>query len=314
MYTGSMQVVLEPAPVIIPGEADLIEFRLTVPADDELHRLLSGFANTEGGLLVIGADDRGRIVGFPRSDTLAIREKLSAAVELLPFEGAWHVGSQPLDDRAVAFVEVQPGLDSDEYLADALTSAFERVLRSSRRRAVTPSRQAVEVAVIPFGEILAAKLQGDPTLIHSLTPDQFEEFICDRLFAMGFEPKRVGRYNERDGGIDVLFWPRLWRNFPFLGAAQVKHHASRSVGPAPVREFAGVIASHPINAGLIVTNTTFTPDARWFAQQGAKLVRLREFDDIKRWIANDFASDHEWPEIPASIELAPGLVVQLSRE
>lgn len=79
-----------------------------------------------------------------------------------------------------------------------------------------------------------------------------------------------------------------------------------------MREFAAVIANHPINAGLVVTNTTSTPDARWFARERAKLLRLRDFEDLKRWIANDFASEHEWREFPPSIELAPGLVVKLN--
>ncbi|MGZ5440832.1 MAG: restriction endonuclease [Thermoanaerobaculia bacterium] len=307
-----MHVVLDPAPAIVREESEIVEFKLALPSERELHRVLSDFAGANGGLLVIGADDSGRIVGFPREDTLATRERLSAAVEMLPFEGAWHVGSQQIGGRAVAFVEVQPGSDSDEYLADDLTSAFERVLRSRRSSPSSPPSPAVQVELIPFGEVLAAKLRDDPAVIHNLNADEFEQFICERLFAMGFEPKRVGRYNQRDGGIDVLFWPRVWRNFPFLGAAQVKHHKpSRNVGPPAVREFAAVIANHPINAGLIVTNTSFTPDARWFAQERAKLLRLRGFEDIKRWIADDFASDQEWRDIPASIELAPGLIIKL---
>ena len=306
-----MHVVLDPAPAIVREESEVVEFKLDLPSEPELHRVLGTFAAANGGLLVIGADDSGQIVGFPREDTLATRERLSAAVEMLPFEGACHVGSQQINGRAVAFVEVQPGSDNDEYLADDLTSAFERVLRSRRSSPSSPAR-AVQVELIPFGEVLAAKLRDDPNVIHNLNPEEFEQFICERLFAMGFEPQRVGSYNQRDGGIDVLFWPRVWRNFPFLGAAQVKHRRlSRSVGPPAVREFAAVIANHPINAGLIVTNTSFTPDARWFAQERAKLLRLREFEDIKRWIADDFTSDQEWREIPKSIELAPGLIVKL---
>jgi Restriction endonuclease len=171
-----------------------------------------------------------------------------------------------------------------------------------------------DVQIIPLGEILAAKLRGDPATIHELTPDQFEEFVCDRLYAMGFEPQRLGPCNRRDGGIDVLFWPRVWRNFPFLGAAQVKHRRSRkTLGPTSVREFASVIANHPINAGLLVTNTSFTPDARWFAEERAKLLRLRDFDDMARWIRNDFSSEPSWREIPAEIELAPGFIVKIRR-
>jgi Restriction endonuclease/Ribbon-helix-helix protein, copG family len=213
-----------------------------------------------------------------------------------------------LEDSSASAASKPP----DKSSVTARIAQFSPEARPSTSWASPPT---IRIEIVPFGEILAAKLRDDPTAIHNLTPDEFEQFVCERLFAMGFEPKRIGRYNQRDGGIDVLFWPKVWRNFPFLGAAQVKHHTTfRNVSPPTVREFAAVIANHPINAGLIVTNTSFTPDARWFAQERAKLLRLRDFEDIKRWIENDFASEQEWREIPASIELAPGLVVKLNRD
>jgi hypothetical protein len=130
---------------------------------------------------------------------------------------------------------------------------------------------------------------------------------------MGFEPLRVGPTNRKDGGIDVVFWPRLSGAFPFLGAAQVKHHHDMSIkeGPATVRDFAGVIAGHEFNAGIIVTNTSFSPDAQWFARERAKLLRLRDFTDIRRWMFNNFSDEAEWREIPKSIELSPGIIVKI---
>ena len=130
---------------------------------------------------------------------------------------------------------------------------------------------------------------------------------------MGFEPKRTGRVNARDGGIDILFWPRGASAFPILGAAQVKHHRNPRTtnGAETIRDFAGAIASHPFNAGIIVTNTSFTPDADWFARERAKLVRLRDFSDIRRWLLDNFTDEQEWRELPASLELCPGVVVKL---
>ncbi|MDO8836906.1 MAG: restriction endonuclease [Vicinamibacterales bacterium] len=149
--------------------------------------------------------------------------------------------------------------------------------------------------------------------MHSLTPSQFEAFVCDRLFAMGFEPRQVGKTNRKDGGVDIVFWPRANLSFPFLGAVQLKHHRNvlEHEGPKVVREFAGAIAGHPFNAGVVVTNTSFSPDAEWFAQQHARLVRLRGFSDLCRWIAGAFGDDAEWREVPKSIELCPGIVIKI---
>lgn len=166
---------------------------------------------------------------------------------------------------------------------------------------------------VGIGSVLAAQLASNPDRLHELTPAQFEEFVCDRLYAMGLEPKQVGATNRKDGGVDVLFWPRRSCAFPFLGAAQIKHHRNpaRKEGPGSVRDFAGVVAGHAFNAGLLVTNTSFTADARWFAQEKARLLRLRDFADLKRWLVSNFTDDAEWREIPRSIELCPGVVVKL---
>lgn len=176
-----------------------------------------------------------------------------------------------------------------------------------------PLFRPLEIQLVRIDEALLHRLAQNPTGIHGLSPAEFEEFVCDRLVAMGFEPRRVGSTNRKDGGVDIVFWPRGSVSFPFLGAAQVKHHRVPRTheGPSTVRDFAGTLHGHPFNAGLIVTNTSFTPDAKWFASQHAKLVRLRDFDDIRRWIAGSFAHEAEWREIPKSIELCPGVVVKI---
>jgi hypothetical protein len=171
----------------------------------------------------------------------------------------------------------------------------------------------VRVHVVDVSDALFKWLVEDPNRLHGLTPAQFEGFTCDRLSAMGFEPKRVGPTQRKDGGVGILFWPREPASFPFLGAAQVKHHRDPQTheGPSTVRDFAGAIATQPINAGIVVTNTSFSPDAQWFARAHARLVRLRDFDDMRRWLTGSFGDEAEWREIPKSIELCPGVVVNI---
>jgi hypothetical protein len=170
--------------------------------------------------------------------------------------------------------------------------------------------QPLRIQVVSINDALVQHLALDPTLLYQITPNAFEELVCERFFAMGLESRRVGNSNQKDGGIDILFWPRGRTAFPFIGAAQVKHHRDVRLkeGPASVREFKGVIEAHSLNAGLLVTNTTFTPDATWFAREHAKLLRLRDFADVSRWLQNSFG-DEEWREIPRTIELCPGVII-----
>lgn len=171
------------------------------------------------------------------------------------------------------------------------------------------------VQLIGVGQQLSQLLAVDPARVHELSAPQFEDFMCERLFAMGFEPKKTGATYAKDGGIDILFWPRQRVPFPMLGAMQLKHHASptKTEGVGSVRDFAGAIAGHPFGVGVLVTNTTFSPDAHWFANKRTSIVRLRDFSDIRRWVADNFADDLEWRELPTSIELCPGVVVPVGR-
>ncbi|MCF8050211.1 MAG: restriction endonuclease [Desulfobacterales bacterium] len=171
----------------------------------------------------------------------------------------------------------------------------------------------VRIELVGIGCNLSERLSGNPKLIHSLSPDEFEDFICNRLHAMGFEPRQIGSTFQADGGVDVIFWPRGSSSFPFLGAAQIKHHQNpkRREGPGTVRDFWGSISGRPFSAGIIVTNTSFSPSAEWFARQQNGLIRLRGFEDICRWLENNFSSEAEWREIPSTIELAPGMLVKI---
>ena len=158
-------------------------------------------------------------------------------------------------------------------------------------------------------------LARQPELMRELSPHAFEELVCDRLDKMGFELARVGSGTcQRDGGIDVVAWPRACA-VPCLMAVQAKHTASprRKIGPAPVRDLLGTVQTHGFNAGLLVTNTTFTPDAQWVAEQRALLVRLRDFEDLRRWLRNEYLREHEWREIPLQIKVCPGVLVRLPR-
>jgi hypothetical protein len=170
----------------------------------------------------------------------------------------------------------------------------------------------LQIELLGVGECLSKQLAADPSLVHRLSPDQFEAFICERFDAMGLEPRRVGGTFQADGGIDIVFWPRK-STFPFLGAAQIKHHRNPATveGPASARELVGSISGQPFSAGIVVTNTTFSPSAEWFARQHAGFLRLRDFHDIQRWLGDNFDSEEEWREIPATIELAPGVTIKV---
>lgn len=171
------------------------------------------------------------------------------------------------------------------------------------------------VELIDVTDSLAHRILADPAELFSLSPSQFEEFVMDRLSSMGLIVAQVGGGTfRRDGGIDIIFTPPRSFPMPFLGAVQVKHRRdpNSKIGPGPLRELMGVLSAQKIfSAGMIVTNTSFSPDARNFAARIGAQLRLRDFQDLMRWVAGNFVDDAEWREMPRVVEVCPGISVEL---
>jgi restriction system protein len=88
------------------------------------------------------------------------------------------------------------------------------------------------------------------------------ELVCARYYELAGFRTRTLRCGP-DGGIDI----RLFRADPAqpLAIVQCKAWNSGRVGVAPVRELLGVMASEKIGRGIFATTSTFTEDARRFA-------------------------------------------------
>lgn len=171
------------------------------------------------------------------------------------------------------------------------------------------------VQFIPFSESQLLWLRDDPSRLNGMSPRAFQRFVADRVDAMGLDVQIVGDVYRKDGGIDIVAYPKS-QAFPFLIGIQVKHHSTNAnTGPSDVREFESVISApgFRFNAGMLVTNTAFTPDAKWYAENHAAMLRLRDMNDLQRWLIEDFQNDAEWREIPQSIVLAPGVEIFIPR-
>jgi restriction endonuclease Mrr len=184
-------------------------------------------------------------------------------------------------------------------------------------RAKWGSIEPYMVQLVTFSEEVLQAFLEDTERLKLLTDDEFERMVAEFLAARGYGVKRVGDVRRKDGGVDIVAWPEKGCVFPFLMAVQAKHHrTNRKTGVSAVRDFHGVVTSRgsQFQLGVIVTNTAFTADAKWFASHNQTLLRLRDLADLRRWIRNDFNNPCEWREIPGQIELAPGVSVTIPKK
>lgn len=72
--------------LIAEGESETVEFKYVLPRGDDIARIFVSFANTEGGILLVGVNKRGEISGVPNSyieGTLYHLRKITSSV--LPY-------------------------------------------------------------------------------------------------------------------------------------------------------------------------------------------------------------------------------------
>ena len=73
MFDTSPEGILN---IISQGESATVEFKQRFPPTDVIARVLAAFANTNGGILLIGIADDGSVVGIPEHDVKSSIERL----------------------------------------------------------------------------------------------------------------------------------------------------------------------------------------------------------------------------------------------
>ena len=85
------------------GEGMTVEFKVGAPEPNVLARLIGGFANTSGGVILLGIEDRGEIVGC---DIARANRNYRAALELLSTIPDTEFHDVRIANKAIALIEV----------------------------------------------------------------------------------------------------------------------------------------------------------------------------------------------------------------
>lgn len=111
-------------------------------------------------------------------------------------------------------------------------------------------------------------------------PVFLERAVLRLLQAMGYggseaDQQHLGRSN--DGGLDgVIRQDALGIERVYVQAK--RYRADNTVGPATVREFAGALADVGASGGVLITTSSFTAEARKFAERNPRLILIDGVD------------------------------------
>jgi len=145
---------------------------------------------------------------------------------------------------------------------------------------LSPRRPIVVADPIDHVVLESAK---DPSLIRTLSPVDFEQFLARVFSGFGFNVEVTAR--SHDGGVDILCMTSA-HGIPLKVAVQAKRYAAtRPVSVSLVRSFVGANALIKANKLVYVTTSRYTKDAVLYATSPSltSLLELKDFPAVVEW-------------------------------
>lgn len=140
--------------LIAGRESQYVEFKTKLPSDDIVARNMAAFANTDGGILILGVSDNGQLIGLLEEEVGIVMDRLTKiASSLLP---------RPIQVRAVdvrgkclvfAVIEKTP----DEF--GLITTSRGELYQRKRDRIVSADVREIGISVLGTGITLKKVLK-----------------------------------------------------------------------------------------------------------------------------------------------------------
>jgi restriction system protein len=144
------------------------------------------------------------------------------------------------------------------------------------------SVKQIENKIIVVNNSLIDKAYSDPDFIYKIKPYQFEELVAELLEKEGFKVNLTKK--THDGGKDIFIAQNNTLG-NFLYYIECKQFApTNHVGVKFVRELYGTISADRATAGLLVTTSYFSKEAKDFVENVQNQLSLKGYLELKNWI------------------------------
>lgn len=134
------------------------------------------------------------------------------------------------------------------------------------------------VAVV--NDQLLERIKKDPKLMYGLSPRKFEELVAELLYKQGFEVELTPA--TRDGGFDI-YAAKIESIGKFLYLVECKRYTPpKKVGVQVIRSLHGVVQKEQANAGIVVTSSYFTSDAKELQSELEHQIKLSDYIGVQK--------------------------------
>ena len=146
--------------------------------------------------------------------------------------------------------------------------------------------QELNIELAAINDELVRYLSKHPERMREIDPYRFEQLVAELLHDMGYEVQITQR--SKDGGRDILAVMRLPGGVRTLTVVECKRYSPKNkVGIDLVERLLWVMdRKDNASVGMIATTSYFTQEARAREREYQWRLNLRDFDEIREWLAN----------------------------
>ena len=124
-------------------------------------------------------------------------------------------------------------------------------------------------------------LKKHPEFLYEIHPAAFETLVAEIYKSEGFLTERISKWNEPDGGVDLIAVRHISPGVDIRVAVQCKRWSQRRrLSAEPLRSLAGVLDHFKAHVGVVATTGMFTQEAVEERNKCFWRISLREYDDI----------------------------------
>lgn len=147
----------------------------------------------------------------------------------------------------------------------------------SENKIIVPSKEIIRGVAVVDNSLLR-KAKEDPRIILSFSPREFEEMVCELLDKQGYNVKLTKQ--TRDGGKDIIVVQKSILGEFCIYVECKKYDTSRPISVSLVRELYGTVMVDNATAGMIITTSHFTKDAKEYREQIKHRMTLKDYNDL----------------------------------
>jgi restriction system protein len=140
----------------------------------------------------------------------------------------------------------------------------------------------IKPSIILTNETLMERLRRQPQSVFELPPRKFEELVAELLSDLGYEVELTPI--TRDGGKDILAYMSTPHGRLLCLVEVKKYRQDRTVGVELVRQLYGTLIDANASSAMLVTSSSFSPDAQAFQRRHQYKLALRDYGNIVQWI------------------------------